>query len=256
MSEHTDYEELAVGWALHSLEPDDEERFAEHLPGCGQCRRSVDEATAALGRLAQGIVDAKPPVELRARLLSAAAEIPQETEREAEQRQPGRSAGGESWLPGRRWLVVAVAAIVAVAVGMAGWNGVLRHDRSRQAALADRYQQAVTQLTRPGARLATLQDSDGNAVATVAARNGKASVVTLTLPTNDRQRTTYVLWGLKSAKPTPLGTFDVLRDGVDVRSVKLAAALDHYPEFAVSRETGRAAPRKPSTVLASGSVGT
>jgi ankyrin repeat protein len=141
-----------------------------------------------------------------------------------------------------------------LAIGMAGWNGALRHDRSQQAALAGRYRQAVTTLTRHGARLATLQDSDGNPVATVAARNGKAAVVTLALPANDQQHTTYVLWGLKSAKPTPLGTFDVLRDGVDVRAVKLAAALDHYPEFAVSREAGRAAPRKPSDMLARGAV--
>ena len=254
MSEHTEFEELAVGWALHSLEPDDEEHFADHLPGCGQCRRTVDEATATLGRLAQGVVDARPPVELRARLLSAAAEIPQETDTKvAEVRPPGWSGGGESWLP-RRWLLIAAAAILVVTVGMAGWNGVLRHDRGEQSALAARYRQAVTELTRPGARLATLQDTDGNSIATVAARNGKASVVTLSLPANDQQHTTYVLWGLKSAKPTPLGTFDVLRDGVDVRTVKLTAALDRYPEFAVSREAGRAVPRKPSTMLARGTV--
>src|SRR4051794_443167 len=190
MSEHTDYEELAVGWALHSLEPDDEERFAEHLPGCGQCRRSVDDATATLGKLAQGIVDARPPVELRARLLSAAAEIPQETgTKVTEQRPSGWAGGGDSWLPGGRWLLVAVAAVVALAVGMAAWNGVLRHDRGQQSALAARYQQAVGELTLPGARLATLQDSGGKSIATVAARNGKVSVVTLSLPANDRQRT-------------------------------------------------------------------
>lgn len=255
MSEHTDYEELAVGWALHSLEPDDEERFAEHLPGCGQCRRSVDDATATLGKLAQGIVDTRPPVELRARLLSAAAEIPQETgTKVAEQRPVGWTGAGDSWLPRGRWLVVAAAVVVALAVGMAAWNGVLRHDRGRQSALTARYRQAVTELTLPGARLATLQNSGGESIATVAARNGKVSVVTLSLPANDQQRTTYVLWGLKAAKPTALGTFDVLRSGVDVRAVKLVAALDHYPEFAVSRETGRAAPRKPSTMLASGRV--
>jgi hypothetical protein len=255
MSEHTEFEELAVGWALHSLEPDDEEHFAEHLPGCGQCRRTVDDATATLGRLARGVVDARPPVELRAGLLSAAAEIPQETQTKIpEQRPPGWAGGGESWLPGGRWLLIAVAAAVALAVGMAGWNGALRHDRSQQSALADRYRQAVAELTRPGARLATLQDSDGKSVATVAARNGKASVVTLALPANDQQRTTYVLWGLKAAKPKPLGTFDVLRSGVDVRLVKLAAELDHYPEFAVSREAGRAVPRKPSLLLARGAV--
>lgn len=257
MSEHTEFEELSVGWALHSLEPDDEERFADHLPGCGRCRRSVDEATATLGRLAQAVVDGQPPLELRSRLLSAAAEIPQETQTTVpEQRPPGWAGGGESWLPGGRWILIAVVAVLALAVGMAGWNGALRHDRGQQAALAGRYRQAVTALTRPGARLATLQDSDGKSIATVAARNGKALIVTLGLPTNDQQRSTYVLWGLKAAKPKPLGTFDVVRSGVDVRSVKLAAALDRYPAFAVSRETGRAAPRKPSAMLASGPAST
>ena len=42
--------ELAVGWALHALEPEEEARVAAHLPQCPECRERVaqTERTAAL----------------------------------------------------------------------------------------------------------------------------------------------------------------------------------------------------------------
>jgi hypothetical protein len=34
LGEHAEWDALAVAWALSALDPEDEERFAEHLPGC------------------------------------------------------------------------------------------------------------------------------------------------------------------------------------------------------------------------------
>jgi hypothetical protein len=36
-ADHQRYDELAVGWALHALEPEDEAAFARHLSGCARC---------------------------------------------------------------------------------------------------------------------------------------------------------------------------------------------------------------------------
>ena len=43
--DHREFDELAVGWALHALEPEDEDAFAVHLPGCARCAETVAEAT-------------------------------------------------------------------------------------------------------------------------------------------------------------------------------------------------------------------
>ena len=38
--------EQAIGWALHSLEPDEEIAVLSHLPVCPSCRRAADDAGA------------------------------------------------------------------------------------------------------------------------------------------------------------------------------------------------------------------
>ena len=51
-TEWCDQEELAVGWAMHALEPDEEAQLRAHLPECATCRRTVrntEEVTAGSG---------------------------------------------------------------------------------------------------------------------------------------------------------------------------------------------------------------
>ena len=43
---HTgDHDALAVGWAMHTLEPDEATAFEAHLETCPTCRRTVDDTT-------------------------------------------------------------------------------------------------------------------------------------------------------------------------------------------------------------------
>jgi len=56
-SAHDQWDELAVGYALTALEPDEMERFIEHLVSfCSQCQQSVDD-TASVGA---GLASALP----------------------------------------------------------------------------------------------------------------------------------------------------------------------------------------------------
>jgi anti-sigma factor RsiW len=56
-ADHTDdHEALAVGWALHALDHDEEEAFAAHLATCPHCRRTVDETLETFS----GIAEATP----------------------------------------------------------------------------------------------------------------------------------------------------------------------------------------------------
>jgi len=48
---HALYDQLAVGHALSALEPEDEQAFLAHLPGCAACERALAEHTETLAHL-------------------------------------------------------------------------------------------------------------------------------------------------------------------------------------------------------------
>jgi anti-sigma-K factor RskA len=74
--EHGEWDALAVAWALSALDPDDEERFAEHLPGCTRCTATVRESLYTVADLAYALPDEAPPPSLKARLMAAVAAEP------------------------------------------------------------------------------------------------------------------------------------------------------------------------------------
>ena len=71
--DHDRFDELAVGWALHALEPDDEAEFGRHLPGCARCAETVAETTEVMAAMATDLPVAEPSAELRARLRTVVA---------------------------------------------------------------------------------------------------------------------------------------------------------------------------------------
>jgi len=76
LGEHGEWDALAVAWALSALDPEDEERFAEHLPGCTRCTATVRESLYTVADLAYGLPDEAPPPSLKARLIAAVAAEP------------------------------------------------------------------------------------------------------------------------------------------------------------------------------------
>ena len=66
--DHEIFDELAVGWALHALEPEDETLFARHLADCPRCARTVAETEEVMAALATDLPPAEPSEDLRARL--------------------------------------------------------------------------------------------------------------------------------------------------------------------------------------------
>ena len=77
---HGDWDALAVGWALSTLDADDEARFAVHLPGCDRCAATVRESLHTVADLAYALPDEPPPPALRDRIMAAVR---------AEPRRPG-----------------------------------------------------------------------------------------------------------------------------------------------------------------------
>lgn len=94
LGEHGGWDALAVAWALSALDPEDEERFAEHLPECTRCTATVRESLYTVADLAYALPDEAPPPSSKARLMAAVA---------AEPRTPGAAPEPEAPVPEQEW---------------------------------------------------------------------------------------------------------------------------------------------------------
>ena len=75
--EHRNWDELAVGWALHALEPEDETVFTDHLATCARCAQTVADTVEVMGAMAGELPQAEPSEGLRERLRAAVEETEQ-----------------------------------------------------------------------------------------------------------------------------------------------------------------------------------
>ncbi|MET0765540.1 MAG: anti-sigma factor [Blastococcus sp.] len=274
-SEHGGFDELAVGWALHALEPEDEAVFAAHLPGCARCAETVIETREAMAAMATDLPSAEPSEELRHSLRAAVADTEQVRRPVSHVPSPaadpdgGRPDGAGDVGPVRRfgagpeqpaWRRFLPAALVAAAfatiVGLGLWSVFLTSERNDAVATAAEQAAIVEALLEPGqAAIAPVADAEGRTVATVVARDDRMQVVADGLSTNDTSSSIYVVWGMREGVPNPIGTFDVVNDRMDLRTVGSdQTGLDDYRQFAISIEPGRQAPSVPTEVVASGEV--
>lgn len=278
--EHRDWDELAVGWALHALEPEDETRFAAHLAGCQLCARTVAETLDVMAAMAADLPQAEPSAGLRDRLRAAVEEteqLPQTPrpapqpvgasvvplaprpgrDREVDLRLPRPARAAESRPGWRRVLPTALAAAaVAAVLALGAWNVVVTGDRDAAQRTAAQQQEVLEDLLTPGRATIAPVQQDGRTVATVVARDTELQVVSTDLAVNEGDDTTYVVWGMpEQGMPEALGVFDVVTPQTDLRPVgSTATGMDQFPQYAISIEPGRQAPSYPTEVVASGQV--
>jgi hypothetical protein len=289
--DHEVFDELAVGWALHALEPEDEALFAQHLPDCARCARTVAETHDVMAAMAQDLPPAEPSEQLRDRLRAAVEETEQVRRPAPESpaaapaarftppvappsapplqqwtpsgpgRAPGRrpltgmpSPGVPVWR--RRLPAALAAAAVAAIVALVTWNVSLEAARQQEQSTVAAENEMLHSLMAPGqATIAPVNDPGGHQVATVVARQGQAQVVTWGLSENDAAGSTYVLWGMQDGTPVALGTFDVVSHDMDLRNVGSdRTGLAGYTAYGISLERGRKAPLAPSRIVAQGQV--
>ena len=256
---HERSEELAAGYALGALEPEDEQAFLAHLHGCARCERDLAAHQATLTHLAYASDAAEPPASLlegiragvlasgRGSRLSEVAEIvPLEAAR-------ARRLGAGQLRRARA--MTAVAAAAALVIGLGVWNVTLQSDREHQERWGERITSAVRELGKPGTDTVPLTVGD-DVVAVALVRGEELSLVVDGLKANDTSSTTYVLWGQsRFGDVRPVAAFDVTEEGLDVREgLHLQAGVADVTRFMVTHEQGRSAPPIPSPVLASGDV--
>jgi anti-sigma-K factor RskA len=193
---HSEYEQLAAGYVLGALEPDDEHVFQRHLGGCSECEANVRDLEEVVGTLAYAAPPVDPPETLW-------ASIQREVRREA--RPEGRRAQPQPQprvVRPRRWVsplvarLGAAAAIVAVAA-LSVWNLNLRDENAGYRDRVTALEQATRLLNEPNTAKVTLEGSAAGAQATVLAAEAqdRGVLVVENLPPLERGKV-YELWGI------------------------------------------------------------
>jgi hypothetical protein len=269
---HSELEELAAGYVLGALEPDDEHAFQRHLEGCPTCQATVRELEAVVGELAYSSPPADPPDtvwagirrQIKPEARRGAVPGPAPTTAPAPdgpQAVPGGQAPagrGLRLLPG-----LAAAAAILLVVVLSLWNLNLRDEnavyRDRVAAL-----ERATQLANdPTANLVALNDTPGappgaQAAVIASTREDRGVLLVENLPPLQRGRV-YELWGV------PEGDFDRAEKAVvfvplrrtGTQTLQFEVPIQPGTVFAITDEPAPDGSQKPTTKpLLSGSAAT
>jgi hypothetical protein len=244
---HEQWDELAAGYALHALEPDEELLFTEHLRDCDDCAALLADhelVAAQLGSLAHDDADLRPPdwSAIRGGVVAPRAEAEAEVTSLDARRRPRLR---RPWLP-KPWLLGAAAAalVVAGAGVVVGQNiGGSSTSPATQAMSSCRH--------RAGCTVVQLHASHGADPAVVLVDGGRATVVPVAMdpPAQGKQ---YVLWQLlRTGAPTPVDGF---RDTDASSSAPLVMPYDDTAAFAISLEDTTWPPAQPTRVMAVGNT--
>ncbi|HEU0132372.1 MAG TPA: anti-sigma factor [Mycobacteriales bacterium] len=248
---HGQWEELAAGHALNALEPEEEHAFLDHLRGCDRCRRDLAALREVAGEMAWAAEPAEPPAALGRRIMEAAA---------AERPAPFAPAAPRAlrqrrvWQPTVRPAMLATAAAVVAALGLATWNLALRADNAAKRDALGRRTAALSCLAAPETRKFELRSPNEPRGAACLAGD-RAYLVVDRMEPNDAARSVYVLWWQDAkAAMHPVERFDVTGTRAAVFELPLTVAPADVRAVAVSLEPGRGLPSVPTRQIASGAA--
>jgi Anti-sigma-K factor rskA len=228
--DHDEIQELLAGYVLRSLSGEDaveaDRILTEHVPGCADCRATLDAFQAVAGDLALDAPSVTPPDTLRAKLRH---------ELEPRGRAGGRFSG--RWNAGR---IVAVAASVVVVVGVGAVALTRGGDGLVNGQLARADLQDVT-------KAATAQDAQqthlgGSATEILSPATEKVYVYGADVPLPPAGMV-YRLWAGTQEDPLYIGDFLPSDDGMLLLEITLPVA-SVGPLF-VTVETAGSAPTTP-----------
>lgn len=247
---HASYDELAVGYALSALEPDDEQQFVAHLRGCAVCARALAEHSETLAHVAYAADAVTPPPSL---LEGIRAGIAESGRAGAFPAPLSLDAARESRSRRTRLMTATLGAAAALVllVSLVFVRGLMT-DRDAQQSVNDRLAAAVQKLTEPNTRLIDLKGDGGHG--TLILNGQRVSLVMAGMPRNDTSSSVYVLWEQTTfGDVDAVGVFDVKADDVAVVNLQLHQAPDSIRAFMVTQEKGRVAPpRTTQPVLVAG----
>lgn len=247
---HQVYDELAVGHALSALEPEDEARFTAHLSSCAPCERSVAEHELTLAHLAHAAPSVEPPPSVLEGIRAgerAEGGLERQADPPAASSAPvadlGERRRSRSVQVRRSHLLTSAAAVVALLLGLGGWNAALQRDNAEQGARVESIEAAVRALENPDTRTVRLASPAGQVMAVAVMEGEQMSLVVDGLKPNPED-SVYVLWGQSTyGDVRAVGTFDVTDPELEVLDgMRLEPGVGDITTLMVTHEQGRTAP--------------
>ena len=214
-----DVRDLAAGFVLDALTPDEMAAVRDHLSTCPEAHEEIAELAAALPVLAEHAPAVEPPAGLGARIRAAAeadlaarvdappaatvTAFPTEAERATRSTERRGSSAG-TW-------VLRIAAVLAIVL-LGGWNLLLQNQLSTAQSYEDAVGAVVNAASQPGSLTAVLAPaSDGGGGTGLAAISASGDVVLAmqSLPATAGAQV-YEAWAIAGdGVPVPLGSFQV-----------------------------------------------
>lgn len=231
---HPDHDTLATH-ALEALPNHDAIEVGQHLAGCVQCRRELDDLHIATDLIPYGLVLVDPPADLRERILTRAErslDLPQAFTNPQPIVPPQRKRGyAHLWRP------LALAAMLVLAFMLGRFIP---------------FQQNTRLTNQPGAQVATLA-GHGNGSFIVVPSINHAQLTVEGLPVLLPNQV-YQLWLLGGSAPISSGTFTVDNTGrgqIDIRGLAWSST---YQGIAITAEPSGGSPAPTSDIIMKGTV--
>ena len=225
--------ELTAGYALDALDPEERSAYEAHLPGCEHCQQELASFWQTTEALAVAASGPAPSAALRERILTdVRAEPPRNVvPLESRRRRTVPVLGA----------VAAVAAVVALALGL--WGSSLSGDLDETRAALARERAASAIVADPGARTVDLATGNGRLVVDA---NGRAALVLTNLGPAPSGKT-YQAWVIEDDNPISAGIFPG-EDGFDVVLVDGDVADGAVVAVTVEKAGGAETPTMPPLV--------
>ena len=274
---HDAIADLAAGYVLDALTPDEMERVREHLTSCRLPHPELEALGAVVPALARSVPQVPPPAGLGDRIMAAAraeaaaagtttavapAALPVQDSSVAPRPAIGRT-GRPARAPGlldlfRRpiWAMTAVAAVLAIAV-LGAWNLQLQSQVSDLTAYRTGVLAVLDTAARPGSQVAVLAGPTAGGATGIAAVSSDGRVVVAMRNLSPTANTeVYEAWLIGSnGTPLPVGSFTVGSAGTGtLAATAMASGAEAGVVVALTREPGPGATTPTLPILASGTA--
>ncbi len=188
-----DLHSLIGPYALGALDEDERNAFEAHLDVCPTCAEELDGFVATTVRLGEAVAE-EPPAALRAQILAAAAQTPQERPTVVAM----RPRGLRKRLPG----LIAAAAVVVAAAGVTGY--VVEHQQVQDV----RAEQSKVEQVMTASDAVTTESQLGAASMRLTHSSAHDALVLAVsgLPALDNK--TYQLWMVRDGVTSSAGLVD------------------------------------------------
>jgi anti-sigma-K factor RskA len=275
--DHEAVRDLAGLYALGALAPDEAAAVRQHVATCALEHAEIDEAGAVVGALLQTVEPAEPSAALKGRLMAAAESDLREG------RHPSTAGAGpgadvppvpiaprpaaatvpttapkvvsldtERSRRSFRWVSLAAAAGLILAVGLGAWNVALRGQLADAEAYRQGVQAALVLASEPGSSTALLASEDGSVsgLGVVGADGTVLLAMRGLAPTSGGE--VYAAWSIGAdGVPVNIGEFKAEADGTATARASGAAAGD---VLALTLEPGAGATAPTLPIVASGTA--